>query len=218
MADIAQWQRQWLQGESLQQQLDYWKGQFADAPALLELPTDRPRSNTPSFRSDSVPFALSPALTAKLNQLSAETGSTLFMTLLAAFATLLVRYSAQDDLVIGSPIANRTSHEVEPLIGFFVNTLALRFKLHDNPRFVDLLRQVRQTTLDAYAHQEIPFEQVVDALHMPLYEPHATLSGALGLAECQPVGTLSKCGRQYRRVGGGGPGSRKSQVLNSTLF
>ncbi|MFN8439524.1 MAG: amino acid adenylation domain-containing protein [Caldilineaceae bacterium] len=167
VADVAQWQRQWLQGEELQQQLNYWKEQLADAPALLELPTDRLRSNTPSFRSDSVPFTLSPALTQQLNQLSAETGSTLFMTLLAAFAVLLARHSAQDDLVIGSPIANRTSHEVEPLIGFFVNTLALRVKLHENPRFVDLLRQVRQTTLDAYAHQEIPFEQVVDALHLP---------------------------------------------------
>ncbi len=141
MADYAQWQRAWLQGETLQEQLDYWKTQLADAPALLELPTDRARTASPSFRSDSIPFALSAAQTQQLKTLAQAQGTTLYMTLLAAFATLLARHSGQADLVIGSPIANRGSQEIEPLIGFFANTLALRIKLQDNPSFIELLQQ-----------------------------------------------------------------------------
>ena len=116
---------------------------MADAPLLLELPTDRQRTATPTFRSDSVDFALSAQSSKRLNKLGQSQGATLYMTLLAAFATLLARHSGQTDLVIGSPIANRGSQEIEPLIGFFANTLALRVNVQEQLSFVELLRQVR---------------------------------------------------------------------------
>jgi len=163
-ADFAHWQRQWLSGEVLEKQLNYWKQQIAGAPPLLELPTDWPRPPVQRFRGATEPLQITPELTEQLKTLSQQTGTTLFMTLLSAFATLLSRYSGQTDIVIGSPIANRTHSQIESLIGFFVNTLVLRLCLSGNLRFDELLRRVRRVALDAYAHQDIPFEQVVEEL------------------------------------------------------
>jgi len=184
-ADFAHWQRQWLTGDVLETQLDYWKKQLAGAPSLLELPTDHPRPPIQRFQGKTASLQLSPQLTEQLKNLSQQAGSTLFMTLLSAFATLLSRYSGQSDIVIGSPIANRTHSQIESLIGFFVNTLALRIDLNDNPRFEELLQQVRQVALDAYAHQDIPFEKLVEELqpernpsHTPLFQVMFVLQNA----------------------------------------
>ncbi|MDF5730566.1 MAG: SDR family NAD(P)-dependent oxidoreductase, partial [Rhizonema sp. PD38] len=184
-ADFALWQRQWLSGAVLEQQLQYWKSQLQDAPELLQLPTDRPRPSIQTHRGATENFSLSIQLTQKLQALSRQTGSTLFMTLLAAFATLMYRYSGQSDILIGSPIANRNRNEIESLIGFFVNTLVLRVHLKDNPSFESLLTQVRETTFKAYQHQDVPFEQVVEALqpqrvisHSPLFQVMFALQNA----------------------------------------
>jgi amino acid adenylation domain-containing protein len=176
-ADFAHWQRQWLQGEVLQTQLNYWQKQLAAVPPLLELPTDKPRPSVQSFKGRSEFLELNQDLTQKLKRLSQESGTTLFMTMLAAFTLLLSRYSGQQDIVVGSAIANRNRREIEPLIGFFVNTLALRTNLQGNPSFLELLERVKQVTLDAYDHQDLPFEKLVDELglerslsHHPLFQ------------------------------------------------
>ncbi|BAZ50361.1 non-ribosomal peptide synthase [Nostoc sp. NIES-4103] len=163
-ADFADWQRQWLQGEVLENGLNYWKQQLAGAPPLISLPTDRPRPNVQTFRGDVERFEIDSHLTSKLKAISRQSNATLFMTLLAVFATLLSRYNSQSDLVVGSPIANRNRSEIEPLIGFFVNTLLLRIDLTENPTFLELLRRVQQVALDAYTHQDIPFEKLVEEL------------------------------------------------------
>jgi amino acid adenylation domain-containing protein len=163
-ADFAHWQRQWLQGEVLERQINYWKQKLAGAPPLLELPTDRPRPAMQRFRGQSTPFHLSTDVTQPLKAFSQRSGTTLFMTLFTAFATLLYRYSGQEDIVIGSPIANRNRSQIEPLIGFFTNTLALRTQFHGNPSFSQLLEQVQRTTLEAYDHQDLPFEKLVEEL------------------------------------------------------
>jgi amino acid adenylation domain-containing protein len=163
-ADFAVWQRNWLQGETLEKQLTYWKTQLAGAPELLHLPTDFPRPPVQTFRASKVDFQIDADLTQPLRQLSQQAGATLFMTLLAAFQVLLARYSGQDDIVVDAPIANRTQPALEPLIGFFVNDLALRANLAGNPTFLDLLAQVRQTTQRAYEHQDLPFDRLVEAL------------------------------------------------------
>ncbi|MBR8833343.1 MAG: amino acid adenylation domain-containing protein [Stigonema ocellatum SAG 48.90 = DSM 106950] len=176
-ADFAHWQRQWLQGEVLQTQLNYWQKQLAEVPPLLELPTDRPRPSVQSFKGRSIFLELNQDLTQKLKRLSQDSGTTLFMTLLTVFTLLLSRYSGQEDVVVGSAIANRNRRETEPLIGFFVNTLALRTNLQGNPTFLELLERVKQVTLDAYDHQDLPFEKLVDELgkerslsHHPLFQ------------------------------------------------
>ncbi len=163
-ADYAAWQRQWLRGEALDQLLSYWKGQLGDAPSVLELPTDRPRPQVHSFRGASHNFELSSELKHKLDELNRREGVTMFMTLLAAFNTLLARYSGQDDIVVGTPIANRSRREIEGLIGFFVNTLALRTDLSGDPSFKDLLARVREAAIGAYIHQDMPFDRLVDEL------------------------------------------------------
>ena len=165
-ADFAVWQRNYLSGERMEAQLSYWREQLSGAPALLELSTDRPRPPVQSYRGAQYVFELSADLTAKLDQLAQSHDATLFMVLLAGFNVLLARYSGQDDMVVGSPIANRTRTEIEGLIGFFVNTLVLRTQLEENPTFTDLLAQVRQTTLNAYQYQDLPFEQLVDELNL----------------------------------------------------
>ncbi|MGB3189382.1 MAG: SDR family NAD(P)-dependent oxidoreductase [Limnoraphis sp.] len=170
-ADFALWQRQWFTGEIQQKQLQYWKQQLAGAPDLLQLPCDYPRLAVQTYRGKTQRFVLDKQLTQQLQKISEDSGSTLFMTLLAAFAVLLFRYSGQEDIIIGSPIANRNRPEIEPLIGFFANTLVLRSRLQGNPSFAELLNQVRDVTLEAYEHQDIPFEQVVEAL-----QPERSLS------------------------------------------
>ncbi|TCP57969.1 amino acid adenylation domain-containing protein [Tumebacillus sp. BK434] len=165
-ADYALWQRQHLTGAVLDEQLSYWKQVFAGDLPLLELPTDRPRPPVQTYRGAVRPFTLSAGLTGKLLSFSQGEGSTLFMTLFAAFNTLLHRYSSQEDLIVGTPIANRRQAEVEALIGFFVNTLALRTDLTGNPTFRELLQRVKSSALGAYAHQDLPFEMLVDELKL----------------------------------------------------
>jgi len=163
-ADYAVWQREWLAGEVLEAQLAYWKKQLSGAPLVLELPTDRMRPATLTFQGACQPLSLSPNLTEQLKTLSQDQNVTLFMLLLAAFQVLLSRYTSQPDIVVGTPIANRNRTEVEGLIGFFANTLALRTDLSGNPSFRELLHQVREIALDAYAHQDLPFEKLVEEL------------------------------------------------------
>jgi amino acid adenylation domain-containing protein len=176
-ADFAHWQRSYLQGENLNKQLNYWQQQLAEINALLELPTDYQRPSVQSFKGRSEFLEIDLNLTQKLKRLSQESGTTLFMTLLAVFALLLSRYSNQNDIVVGSAIANRNRQEIEPLIGFFVNTLALRTNLQGNPSCRELLQRVKQVTLDAYDHQDLPFEKLIDELglerslaHHPLFQ------------------------------------------------
>ncbi|WP_293138435.1 non-ribosomal peptide synthetase [Okeania sp. SIO3I5] len=163
-ADFACWQRQPATAEMLAPQLGYWKQQLAGAPPLLELPTDYPRKTVQTAIGGKEFFELGVEFTKQLKDMSQELGVTLFMILFAAFSTLLYRYSDQEDILVGTPIANRNRSEIEGLIGFFVNTLVLRTQFADNPNFTDLLHQIRQTSLDAYAHQDIPFEQLVETL------------------------------------------------------
>jgi len=163
-ADFAHWQRQWFQGEVLQQQLAYWKQRLADVPQL-QLPTDRARPSIQTFQGAVYPFQLSPSLSKSLQAFSRAEGVTLFMTLLAGFQTLLSHITGQEDVVVGSPIANRTRSEIESLIGFFVNTLVMRSDLTGDPTFGQLVRRVRQVALGAFAHQDLPFEKLVEELH-----------------------------------------------------
>ncbi|HYP26889.1 MAG TPA: amino acid adenylation domain-containing protein, partial [Blastocatellia bacterium] len=162
--DFAAWQQKWLEGEAFEKQLSYWRQQLEGIPAVLDLPADRPRPPVPSFRGGKQWLSLPSDLTESLKRLSDEQGATLFMTLLAAFATLLHRYTGQHDIVVGSPIANRNHREIKGLIGCFINTLALRTDLSGNPTFADLLGRVKEVALGAYANQDLPFEKVVEEL------------------------------------------------------
>ncbi len=183
-ADFAVWQRQWLTGEALQQQIEYWRRQLASLPAL-SLPLDYPRGFTTGRTGGEVAFALSAESTASLLSLSHKEGVTLFMTLLAAFQLLLGRYSGQEDFAIGTPIAGRSRPELEELVGFFVNQLVLRADLTGNPTFSELLCKVRKVTLDAYTHQDLPFEHLVqelqperDLITPPLFQAMLVLQNA----------------------------------------
>ncbi|MFS0517038.1 amino acid adenylation domain-containing protein [Nostoc sp. UIC 10607] len=207
-ADFGIWQREWLQGEVLQNQISYWQQQLKAAPALLSLPTDRPRPAVQTFAGAIQEFALSVELSNQLTQLSQKQGVTLFMTLLAAFDTLLYRYTGQLDILVGSAIANREHSEIEGLIGFFVNTLVLRTDLSGNPSFSELLSRVRQIALGAYSHQELPFEMLVEALqperdlsHPPLFQvmfvlQNTPMSGVeladLTISSLPPQSTIAK--------------------------
>ncbi len=163
-ADYAAWQRAWLAGDVLQAELAYWKAQLAGAPRALDLPTSRPRPPVQTYRGARRLFTVPASLAEALADLSRREGATLFMTLLAAFDVLLHRYAGQDDLVVGTPIANRTRAETEGLIGFFVNTAVLRARVADDRSFSELLAQVKETCLGAYAHQDLPFERLVQEL------------------------------------------------------
>ncbi|MBC9929146.1 non-ribosomal peptide synthetase [Chitinophaga qingshengii] len=160
-ADFAIWQRKYLSGEVLQRKTEYWKNKLTGVESL-QLPLDFARPPVQSLRGATSRFLIPPDLTARLHALSRQEGVTLFMTLLAAYNVLLHRYSGQDDICVGSPIAGRTQQETEGLIGIFINTLALRSDLGNNPSFLTFLQQVRETTLGAYEHQEVPFEKVVE--------------------------------------------------------
>ncbi|HYW19649.1 MAG TPA: amino acid adenylation domain-containing protein [Nodularia sp. (in: cyanobacteria)] len=197
-ADFAIWQQDWLQGEVWEKQLSYWKQQL-DNIALLCLPTDRPRPKNPNFQGATQSFFLPQDLTQELHSLSRRQGVTLFMTLLAAFKVLLHRYTGQDDICIGSPIANRNRAEIEKLIGFFVNSLVLRTNLSGNPTFTELLARVREVTLGAYAHQDLPFEKLVEELqpernltYNPLFQVAIQLQNTPAQTLELPELTLSK--------------------------
>lgn len=176
-ADYAVWQREWLEGAVLEQQLSYWKEKLQGAPALLELPTDHPRPPIQSFAGAKRQLRLSASTSEALATVARQHDATLFMTLLSAFAVLMGRYSGASDLVVGTPIANRTQPETEALMGFFVNTLALRVDMSGNPTFAELLGRVREQALGAYEHQDVPFEKLVEVLqpdrslsHTPLFQ------------------------------------------------
>ena len=190
-ADFAVWQREWLQGEVLESQLSYWKKQLEGTPAVLNLPTDHPRPAVQSHRGARQSIELSKELTEGLKALSRKEGVTLFMTLLAAFQTLLYRYTGQDDIVIGSPIANRNRAEIEGLIGSFVNTLVLRSNFSDNPTFKELLAGVREMTLGAYAHQDLPFEKLVEELQPERSLSHSPLFQVMFVLQNTPSASLT---------------------------
>ncbi|HEX9937035.1 MAG TPA: amino acid adenylation domain-containing protein, partial [Longimicrobium sp.] len=203
-ADYAVWQREQLEGETLDRQLSYWRERLADAPALLDLPTDHPRPAMQTYRGATVPVELSPELLERLQRLGRSEGTTLYMTLLGAFQVLLSKYSGSDDVVVGSPIAGRTRREVEGLIGFFVNTLVLRTGLGGDPSFRETLRRVRDVTLGAYEHQEVPFEKLVAELqperslsHSPLFQVLFTLQDAGGPGGGLAGLSVSGAGAEY---------------------
>ncbi|WP_042293232.1 condensation domain-containing protein, partial [Paraburkholderia mimosarum] len=173
--DYAAWQRQWLSGERLQRQAQYWREALSGAPSMLALPTDRPRPARQSFAGATVPVEIDAELTRELRRLGRQHGTTLFMTVLAGWAAVLSRLSGQDDIVIGVPSANRGRREIEELIGFFVNTLALRVDLSGGPDVATLLERTRRTALGAQEHQDLPFEQVVEIVQPPRALDHTPL-------------------------------------------
>ncbi|HEX6751683.1 MAG TPA: amino acid adenylation domain-containing protein [Longimicrobium sp.] len=186
-ADYAVWQREQLAGEVLERQLAYWKERLAGAPELLELPTDHPRPPVQTYRGAYEPVELPGELVERLRTLAQSEGATLFMVVLGAFQVLLSKYSGSEDVVVGSAIAGRTRKEIEELIGFFVNTLVLRTDLGGDPGFREVLRRVRDVTLGAYEHQEVPFEKLVAELqperslsHSPLFQVMFSLENTEG--------------------------------------
>ncbi|MEG4145747.1 amino acid adenylation domain-containing protein [Microcoleus sp. Pol12B5] len=196
-ADFAKWQREWLQGEVLETQLAYWRQQL-NGISMLNLPADRPRPAIQSYRGKRQFLQLPKQLSEALETLSQREGVTLFMTMLAAFKTLLYHYAQQEDIVVGSPIANRNRSEIESLIGFFVNSLVLRTDLSGNPTFRELLNRVKEVALGAYAHQDLPFEKLVEELHPdralnqnPLFQVAFALQNAPGNHLELPELTLS---------------------------
>ncbi|HET9394617.1 MAG TPA: condensation domain-containing protein, partial [Nitrospiraceae bacterium] len=189
-ADFALWQRERLQGEELERQLGYWRQQLADAPALLELPTDRPRPPVQTFNGADEAFTLSAETTQALQRLSRSSDVTLFMTLLAVWQVLLQRYSGQQDIVVGADVANRNRAETEGLIGFFVNMLVLRTNVSGDPTFVELLKRVKEVCLGAYAHQDLPFEKLVEELQPERSLNHAPLFQVVFVLQNAPMGAL----------------------------
>jgi amino acid adenylation domain-containing protein len=184
-ADFARWQRGWLSGEELERQLSYWKGRLGTSAPMLELPVDRRRTALGASRGAVHNFELSAALSAGVKKLCREQDVTVFMVLLAAFQVLLYRYTGQEDIRVGTPIANRTREEIEGLIGFFVNTLVMRGDLSGEPSFAQLLKGTREAALGAYAHQDLPFEVLVEALrperdlsHTPLFQAMFVMNAA----------------------------------------
>ena len=163
-ADFALWQRNWLEGGGLDKGLTYWKEQLAGIPERSELPTDRPRPAVQTFGAETCHVTLPAEQVSGLKRVSQDNGATLYMTLLSAFAVLLSRYSGQDDIVVGSPIANRQEAQLEEMIGFFVNTLVLRIRIRPGMSFRELLGEVKRTALEAYQHQDVPFERLVEEL------------------------------------------------------
>jgi amino acid adenylation domain-containing protein len=197
-ADYAVWQREWLSGEVLEAQLAYWRRQLAGLP-ILNLPTDHPRPVVQGYRGAAESLQLPASLTDSLKELSQRNGVTLFMTLLAAFQTLLMRHTGQEDVTVGSPVANRGRAELEGLIGLFINTLALRTDLSGDPSFTELLGRVREAALGAYAHQDLPFERLVEELQPerdlgrhPLFQVMMVLQNAPGIAPELPGLKLSE--------------------------
>jgi amino acid adenylation domain-containing protein len=189
--DFAVWQQQWLQGEVLESQLAYWQQKLALMPTLLELPSDRPRTAVQSFCGATQVFSIEQNISDALVSLSQQQGVTLFMLLLTAFKILLYRYTNQSDIVVGTPVANRQHSQIQGMIGFFVNNLVLRTDLSDDPTFLQLLQQVKKVVIEAYDHQNLPFEKLVEALHPERnlsYTPLFQIDFAL---EHEPVSTIT---------------------------
>jgi amino acid adenylation domain-containing protein len=177
--DYAVWQQEWIQSGGLDQQLEYWKQKLTGAPALLDLPTDWPRPAEQSYRGTTIRTIMPPDLLAKVRELGERQGTTLFMTLMAAFVAMLSRYSGQTDVVVATPVANRSRVELESIIGLFVNTLALRVDVDDDPSFIGLLRRVRETALEAFSNQDLPFEKLVAELNPERSQSYAPVAQVL---------------------------------------
>jgi alpha-ketoglutarate-dependent taurine dioxygenase len=186
--DYAEWQREWLKGEVLEQELGYWKEQLADAPHILDLPTDYPRRETLSARGSYQQFLLDESFSEAIRALGSEEAATPFMVLMSAFQLLLYRYSGQDNFLIGADVAGRNRAQIEPLIGFFINMLVTRADLSGDPTFRGLLRRVRDMSLAAYAHQDMPFDKIVEELqparnlsYTPLFQVVFNFNSAVNL-------------------------------------
>ncbi|HEX7238686.1 MAG TPA: amino acid adenylation domain-containing protein, partial [Longimicrobiaceae bacterium] len=232
--DYAAWQRDWLSGTTLEVQLAYWKTRLAGAPPLLEIPTDRPRGAGRDARAERHAFPLGAELTRRLRELSRREGATLFMTALAGWQALLGRYAGEDDVVVGTPVAGRSRVEVEGLIGFFVNLLPLRVDLHGDPTWGTLLGRVREEALGAYAHQDLPFERLVDEVvdertltHAPLVQVAFSLARAVELErlslgnvelESVEVGEGAAKFDLYLDLSEEGEGLRGALVYRTALF
>ncbi|HEU4556902.1 MAG TPA: amino acid adenylation domain-containing protein, partial [Longimicrobium sp.] len=216
-ADYAVWQRERLSGEALERQLSYWRQALDGAPALLELPTDRPRPPVESHRGAIEGLFVSPELTADVHALARREGATLFMVLLAALDVVLGRLAGQEDVVVGTPIAGRTRAETERMVGLFLNSLALRTDLSGDPSFRELLGRVRETTLAAYAHQDLPFERVLEEVRPERSLAHAPVFQVmLNLANFED-GTFSAEGLEVAG-GGGGTGGEVDSKFDLTLY
>ena len=198
--DFADWQREWLQGEVLEEQLGYWLNSLAGAPAMLQLPTDYPRPAEQSFKGASVSLKLPQKLSQALAEFSQREGVTLFMTTLAAFQTLLFRYTGQEDVVVGTPIAGRNRVEIESLIGFFVNTLALRTNVSGTSTFRQLVKRVKEIALGAYAHQDLPFEKLVEELNPERDISHSPVFQVMFIMQNVPRETPALSGLTITRV------------------
>jgi iturin family lipopeptide synthetase A len=213
-ADFAAWQREWLQGEALDKQLNYWREQLSGVPAVLELPTDRPRPAVQTFHGKTHSHTMSKPLSEALRELSRQHETTLFMTLLAALNILLSRYSGQDDIVVGTTIANRNRLETERLIGFFVNTLVLRTDLSGDPTFIELLQRVREVSLGAYAHQDLPFEKLVEELQPERDLSRSPLTQIVFTLQNAPIGVLELPGLSLDFIEAKSPTSKFDIVVD----
>jgi len=202
-ADYAVWQRRWLAGEVLKRQAKYWKEALTGAPALLTLPTDHERPAEPDYAGASVEVRLEPKLSRALKELSLRHGMTLHMTLLAGFAVLLARLSGQDEVVIGSPVANRSRAEIADLIGFFVNTVALRIDVSGSPSFWEVLGRAKAVSLSAQEHQDLPFEQVVEIVQPPRSMSYTPVFQAVFAWQNVPQGKLELSGLKVTPVDSG---------------
>jgi hypothetical protein len=212
-ADFAHWQRRRLDGEVLEELLAYWKDQLRDLPSM-DLPSDRPRPSALSFRGGRQRVVLGEEVTAAIKSLSAQEGTTLFMTLLAAFQVLLYRYSGQEDIVVGSNIAGRNHKEIEGVIGFFINNLVLRTDLSGNPTFRQLLGRVRDVCLNAYAHQDMPFDLLVEELQPDRSLSHNPLFQVMFNLQNMPASNLELPGLTLRSLNVHTPTSRFDLTLN----
>ena len=213
-ADYALWQRQWLQGKVLDNQIAYWKNQLSDAPGVLEFLTDRPRPAVQTHHGATQSHLIAKPLVDKLRILSQSEGVTFFMTLLAAFQTFLSRFSGQEDIVVGSPIANRSYAEIEGVIGFFVNTLALRTDVSGNPSFRELLTRVKEVALGAYAHQDIPFEKLVEEIQPERSLSHNPIFQVMFALQNAPMQTLQLPGLLLERT----PVHTETSMFDMTWF
>ena len=202
-ADYSEWQRECLRGPVLEKQLSYWTEKLKDIPPVLELPTDRPRQATENSRGEVAYMTLPLALTDQLTQLGRKHGATLFMTLLAGFQALLSRHSGQDDIVVGTAIANRTHPDLERVIGFFLNTLPLRTRLSGDPSFAEMIERTKETALGAYANQDMPFEKLVEELNPERSLRHSPLVQAFFVLQNAPVEVLQLKGLSLKPVPSG---------------
>ncbi|WP_344681211.1 amino acid adenylation domain-containing protein [Saccharopolyspora taberi] len=189
-ADFAVWQREWLDGDVLESQLEYWRSQLSGAPAGLSLPTDRPRTGQESRGGAQLPVSWDAEFVEGVRGVARRSGATVYMTVLAAFQVVLGRFAGTEDVVVGSPVAGRTRPELEGLIGFFVNTLVMRTDLSGSPSFDEVLRRVRETSLEAYAHQDVPFERLVEDLAPPRDVGRTPLFQVMFVLQNAPAGDL----------------------------